>query len=89
MIELEVYAAGVRNLDKILELDREFEVIQGLRYKIDSNHDIVYMEMDEPLLSVQQIRAIFRKCHLEPRIVGTVDPDLNQKSKTQPLNFGL
>lgn len=89
MIELEVYAAGVRNLDKILELDREFEVIQGLRYKIDSNHDIVYMEMDEPLLTIQHIRAIFRKCSLEPRIVGSVDAELNQKSKTQPLNFGL
>lgn len=89
MIELEVYAAGVRSLDKILELDREFEVIQGLRYKIDSNHDIVYMEMDEPLLTVHQIRAIFLKCSLEPRIVGAVDPELNQKSKTQPLNLEL
>lgn len=89
MIELEVYAAGVRSLDKILELDREFEVFQGLRYKIDTNHDIVYMELDEPILTVQQIRAMFRKCNLEPRIVGTIDPELNQKNKTQPLNFGL
>ena len=89
MIEIEVYAAGVRSLDRILELDSEFEVIHGLRYKIDSNHDIVYMEMDEPLLSLQQIKAIFRKCNLEPRIVGAVNPELNQKSKTQPLNLGL
>jgi hypothetical protein len=39
MIELEVYAAGVRDLNKILELDHELETIAGLRYKVDSNHD--------------------------------------------------
>jgi hypothetical protein len=32
MIDLEVYAAGVRNLEKILELDHEFEAVPGLRY---------------------------------------------------------
>ena len=41
MIELEVYAAGVRDLNKILELDHQLEAIAGLRYKIDSNHDLV------------------------------------------------
>ena len=40
MIELEVYAAGVRELGKILELDHELEAIAGLRYKVDSNHDL-------------------------------------------------
>ena len=39
MLELEVYAAGVRDLNKILELDHEFETIAGLRYKVDRNHD--------------------------------------------------
>ena len=85
MIELEVYAAGVRNLEKILELDHELEAVPGLRYKVDRNHDIVYIEFDEPTLTIQEVRAIFRKLGLEPRIVGSVPPDLNPKSKTQPL----
>ena len=85
MIDLEVYAAGVRNLEKILELDHEFEAVPGLRYKVDSNHDIVYLEFEEPALTIQEIRGVFRKLGLEPRIVGAVPPELNPKSKTQPL----
>lgn len=85
MIELEVYAAGVRNLEKILELDHELEAVAGLRYKVDSNHDIVYLDFDEPTLTIQEVRAIFRKLGLEPRIVGAVPAELNPKSKTQPL----
>lgn len=88
MIEVEVYAAGVRSLEKILELDRELESVAGLRYKVDSNHDIVYLDFDEPALTIQEIRAIFRKLHLEPRIVGAVPSELNPKSKTQPLRVG-
>ena len=85
MIELEVYAAGIRDVDKILLLDRELEGVSSLRYKVDSNHDIVYLDFDEPTLTVQEIRAIFRKLGLEPRIVGAIPTDLNPKSKTQPL----
>lgn len=85
MIEIEVYAAGVRNVEKILGLDHEFEAVPGLRYKVDSNHDIVYLDFDEPVLTIQEIRSIFRKLGLEPRVVGAVPPELNPKSKTQPL----
>ncbi len=87
MIELEVYAAGVRTLEKILELDHEFEAVPGLRYKVDSNHDIVYLEFEEPTLTVQEIRNIFRRLSLEPRIVGPTPSELNPKSKTQPLRI--
>jgi hypothetical protein len=85
MLEIEVYAAGVRNVDKILALDHELEAVAGLRYKVDSNHDIVYLVFDEPTLTVQEIRGIFRRLGLEARIVGAVPPELNPKSKTQPL----
>ncbi len=85
MIELEVYAAGVRHLDKILELDHEFEAVPGLRYKVDSNHDIVYLEFDEPTYTIQELRAIFRKLGLEARIVGSIPAEMNPKSKTQPI----
>ncbi len=85
MIELEVYAAGVRDLNKVLELDHQLNAVPGLRYKIDSNHDLVYLEMDEPVITLREIRAIFRKLELDPRFVGAVSPELRPKSKTQLL----
>ena len=85
MIELEVYAAGLRNIDKILELDRQFEPISGLRYKVDRNHDLVYLEMEEAGITLRELRAMFRKIGLEPRFVGSVPDELRAKSKTQPI----
>ncbi len=85
MIEVEVYAAGVRALEKILELDHELEAVSGLRYKVDSNHDIVYLEFDAPVLMIEEIHAVFNKLGLESRIVGQIPSELNQKSKTQQL----
>jgi hypothetical protein len=85
MIEVEVYAKGLRSLEKILELDHEFEAVPGLRYKVDSNHDIVYLEFEEPILTIQEIRSIFRKLGLEAKVVGAVPPELNPKGKTQLL----
>jgi hypothetical protein len=85
MIELEVYAAGMRDLNKILELDHQLEAIPGLRYKVDSNHDLVYFELEEPTISFREIRAIFRKLGLDPRFVGTIPPELRPKTSTQLL----
>lgn len=86
MIELEVYASGVREMAKILELDHELAAIAGLRYKVDRNHDLVYMELEEPTISVREIRAIFRKLGLESRFIGTIPPELRAKPKTQLLS---
>ena len=86
MIELDVYAAGVRDLHKILELEHELEAVAGLRYKVDSNHDIVYLELDEPTITFREIRAIFRKLGFDPRFVGAIPPELRPKSKTQLLS---
>ncbi len=86
MIEVEVYAAGVRDLNKILELDHELEAVAGLRYKVDSNHDLVYLELeDDPAITFREIRAIFRRLGLDPRFVGAIPPELRPKSKTQLL----
>ena len=85
MIELEVYAAGVRDLSKILELDQEFEAVPGLHYKVDSNHDLVYMEFEEPVITFREIRAIFRRLGLEPRFIGAVPPELRPRNKTERL----
>ncbi len=88
MIELEIYAAGLRELDKVLALNQALGGIQGLRYKVDSNHDIVYFEADAPTFSVEELKTIFRNIGLNPRIVGTPPQELsNSKKKTQPLNF--
>ena len=48
MMELEVYAAGLRDLNKILQLDHQLEAIAGLRYRVDSNNDLVYFGVDKP-----------------------------------------
>jgi hypothetical protein len=34
MLELEIYAAGLADLEKILELDHHLAGIPGLRYKV-------------------------------------------------------
>jgi len=86
MIELEVYAAGMRDLNKILELDHQLEAIPGLRYKVDSNHDLVYLELEEPTISFREIRAIFRKLGLDPHFIGAIPGELRPKTKTQPLS---
>lgn len=85
MIELEVYAAGLRDLNKVLELDHLLETIPGLRYKVDSNHDIVYLEMEEPTISFREIRAMFKKLDLDPRFIGAIPAELRPKTKTQLL----
>jgi hypothetical protein len=86
VLELEVYAAGVRDLNKILELDIELGAIMGLRYKVDRNHDIVYMELEEPIVTFREIRSIFRNLELEPKFVGAIPAEMRPKTKTQLLD---
>ncbi len=77
MIELEIYARGVRDMDKILELDHLLSALPGLRSKVDRNHDLVYLEVDEPVdVSAAQIEAAFRRAGLNPRFVGALPPEL-------------
>ncbi len=85
MMELEVYATGLRNLDTILELDRQLETVPGLRYKVDGNHDLVYLELEEATITLRELRAMFRKIGLEARFIGAVPDELRDKNKTEPL----
>jgi hypothetical protein len=85
MIELEVYARGLRDLNKILELDLQLEPIAGLHYKVDTNHDLVYLEFDGPTVSLREIRAIFVRLGLEPLFIGSIPPELRPRTKTEPL----
>jgi hypothetical protein len=68
MIELKVYAAGLRDLDKKDALDHQLEPVPGLRYKVDSNHDIVYLKLDPPTITSHENGAIFAPLALEPRL---------------------
>ena len=86
MIELEVYAVGVRNLNKILKLDHQLEAVPGLRHKVDSNRDVVYLELDEPTITFREVHSLFTKLGLEPRFVGAIPPELPPRSKTQILS---
>jgi hypothetical protein len=86
MFEVEIYARGLRDMGKILELDRQLVEIAGLRYKVDTNHDIVYLEFDEPTLSLREIRAIFVNLGLQPLFIGAIPPELQSRTKTERLN---
>ena len=71
MIELEVYARGLRDNDCILQLQNQMNIIPKARYKVDANHDLVYFEIDEPhTLTQRQIAKVFESIGLEPRFVG-------------------
>jgi hypothetical protein len=85
MFEVEIYARGLREMANVLELDRQLVEI-GLRYKVDANHDVVYLEFDEPTLSIREIRAIFLKLGLEPLIIGAIPPELQSRTKTERLS---
>lgn len=67
VIELEVYAAGVRDLNKILGFDHQLEAMRGLRCKIDGNHNIACLDLDEPAVSFREMRGTFLTLELEPR----------------------
>ena len=86
MFEVEIYAHGLREMGKILELDQQLVEIAGVRYKMDTNHDIVYIEFDEPTLSIRDIRTIFIKLDLEPLFIGAIPPELQSRTKTERLS---
>ena len=60
----------------------------GLRYKVDTNHDSVYLEFDEPTLSVREIRAIFLNLGLQPLFIGLIPTELRSRTKTERLSVG-
>jgi hypothetical protein len=78
MIEIEIYANGLRQADRILQLRNQMDLMPRVRYKIDANHDIVYFEADaERDMSLEQITAAFEVIGLTPRIVGQVPEELD------------
>lgn len=86
MIDIEVYAAGVRHPDKMMALALELDVITGLRYKVDTNHDIVYMEFGGQPPTLSGLQSLFRKTGLEAKFVGQLPPEVDTKKKTQRID---
>ena len=77
MIELEVYAAGIRQPDKMMGMALELDVLPGLKYKVDINHDIIYMEFNALVPSQHDIESIFRKLGLEAKFVGQLPSEVS------------
>jgi hypothetical protein len=87
MVELEIYAAGLRAPDKMMALALELDAIMGLSYKVDTNHDIVYLEFASNPPSLAELSSMFRKAGLEARFVGAMPPELDNKKKTQRIDL--
>jgi hypothetical protein len=85
MIELEVYAAGVRNPEKMMALALELDVVSGLRYKVDTNHDIIYMEFAGQVPTLSALKSLFIKTGLEAKFVGQLPPEISSKKSTQRI----
>jgi hypothetical protein len=85
MIEVEVYAAGVRQPDKIMGLALELDVIPNLRYKVDTKHDVIFMEFGGEMPPVDSLESVFRKIDLEPRFIGPLPRQGNPGKKTQRI----
>jgi len=85
MVELQVYVTGVRAPDKLMGLDLELGNLPGLRYKVDALHDMIYLESDDPSLSLEEIRSIFLKLDLEARFVGQTHAVASSQSATQVI----
>lgn len=85
MISLEVYAAGLRAPDKLMGLDLELGAIPSLRYKVDTLHDVVFLETEDPAISLEGIRSIFNKLGLQARFIGQTASVAKSPSATQVI----
>ena len=85
MIELQVYAAGLRAPDKLMGLDLELGAIPGLHYKVDTLHDVIFLEAEGPGISIEGIRSIFNKLDLKARFVGQTHTAALSQSATQVI----
>jgi hypothetical protein len=76
MIEIEIYAKGIRDNGKLKLLTREMDKFKEVKYTVDEDHDIVFLEVDSPeAISPAQIEEIFSTLGLESRYVGELPVD--------------
>lgn len=85
MIELLVYAPGLREADKQMLLGHQMDMLAA-RYKVDSRHEMVYFEIDDPnKITLKQVNDLFENIGLEPRFVGQIPPEIKRGDKTDRL----
>ncbi len=87
MTELEIYAPGLREADQVLRLDHALEPYRlVLRYKVDTHHDLVYFELDNPESApLEDLLHVFEMLGLNPRIVGEIPENMAAGTSTQRL----
>jgi hypothetical protein len=85
MVEFEIYAAGLRAPDKLMGLDLELGALAGVRYKVDTLHDIIFIESEDASLSLAEITSIFNKLDLQARFVGQTHALARSQSATQVI----
>lgn len=85
MIEIEVYAPGLRAESTQLELRGQMDLLPKARYKMDLHHDLVYFELeDDAPITLQELMEAFTNIGLTPRIVGQA-PEALQKGPAEPV----
>ncbi|WP_395716860.1 hypothetical protein [Prosthecobacter sp.] len=84
MIEVEIYAPGVRTEAAMMQLRNQMDHFPRVRYKVDARHDIVYFEIDRPGdINQQEIHQIFDAIDLVPRFVGQIPEELRTGQTTK------
>ena len=85
MTELLVYAPGLRDGDKLMQLSHQMDMLSA-RYKVDAPHDMVYFEIDDPQrITLKQINDTFEHIGLQPRFVGQIPEEMKRGNVTERL----
>jgi hypothetical protein len=84
MIEVEIYAPGLRAESTVMQLRNQMDHFPKVRYKVDTRHDLVYFEIDKPGdINQQEINQIFDAIDLSPRFVGQIPEELRTGQTTK------
>lgn len=85
MTELLVYAPGLRDEEKVLQLGHQMDMLPA-RYKLDAPHDMVYFEIDDPnRVTLKQFSDLFENIGLQARFVGQIPTNLRRGDVTDRL----
>jgi hypothetical protein len=77
MLEIEIYAPGLRQESRLMEFCSQMDMQPKVRYKVDSHHELVYFEIDEPGdITLDELTECFTSIGLAPRIVGQLPEGL-------------
>ena len=87
MIELEIYAKGLRSESALMEFHSQMDLMPVVHYKVDTHHDLVYFEIQPGSgVTLRILNDAFTHIGLMPRIVGQVPVGLTEgHSGTQRL----